>query len=427
MMPLLRIRALLGVLLLWAAVPAAAQTPTPAPTNDDCLVCHSDPETKRADGQPLVVDQGKYATSVHGQLELKCVDCHADIAAAELPHAEDLAPVECGTCHDAPVAAYRTSIHGQARAGGKTAAASCASCHGSHDILPSSDPASRTYHLNIASTCSQCHGSDAIIQQAGLHGGNVGAQFADSIHGLALSKMGLIVAPTCASCHGSHDVRPKGDAESRVNRGRMAATCGTCHEGIEHQYERGAHGQQVAKGNLRAPVCADCHSAHGIQSAQTADWRVDVVRECGTCHTESLHTYRDTFHGQVTELGYARIATCADCHGAHEMLPTSDPNSPVSDARRLSTCQKCHPSATAGFARFDPHANAHDHGRNPLLYYTAQFMQLLLWGVFSFFGLHSGLWFVKSWRVLKQRRAGSQGQAPKDASPSAGGHDEPGH
>jgi len=222
-------------------------------------------------------------------------------------------------------------------------------------------------------------------------------------------------------------VRGKGDAESRVNRQHLAATCGKCHEGIETQYVRGAHGQQVAKGNLRAPVCADCHSAHQIQPAQTADWRVGVVRECGTCHTESLSTYRDTFHGQVTELGYARIATCADCHGAHEMLPTSDPRSPVSAERRLSTCQKCHAGATASFAQFDPHANAHDHSRNPMLYYTAQFMQLLLWGVFSFFGVHSGLWFVRSWRVMRQRRMPPKTQSARGDSPSAGGPDEPRH
>lgn len=424
---MIRVRAALGVLLLWAAGPALAQAPPEAPTNDDCLMCHSDPETKRADGASLVVDQAVFAKSVHGQLELRCVDCHADLAAVELPHAEKLAPVDCGACHEQPVADYRKSIHAKARSEGLTVAATCASCHGSHDILGSKDPESRTYHLNLPATCGQCHGNDAVIRQAGLHGGNVASQFGDSIHGRALSKMGLVVAPSCASCHGAHDIRTKGDPDSRVNRARVASTCGRCHEGIELQYDRGAHGQQVAAGNPRAPVCADCHTAHQIQPAATPTWRVDVVNECGTCHTESLHTYRDTFHGQVTELGYARVATCADCHGAHGMLPRSDPRSPVSDERRLSTCQKCHPTANANFAKFDPHANALDHERNPVLSFTAQFMQLLLWGVFSFFGVHSGLWFVRSWRVVRQRRAERDAGTPPSASASTGGHDEPRH
>jgi hypothetical protein len=420
-----RARAALGVLLLCVAAPARAQSAPPAPSNDDCLVCHSDPETKRADGQSLAVDPAVYAKSVHGQLELQCVDCHADLAGVELPHVEKLQPAQCASCHDEPVAAYQKGVHAKARAEGQPAAATCASCHGTHDILPSEHPESRSYHLNLPATCGQCHGNEAIIAQAHLPGGNVASRFGDSIHGRALTRMGLVVAPSCASCHGAHDVLGKGDPGSRVHRSQLAATCGTCHEGIERQYVQGAHGQQVAKGNLRAPVCADCHSAHGIQPAQTPSWRVEVVNECGTCHTESLHTYRDTFHGQVTELGYSRVATCADCHGAHEMLPKSDPRSPVSDERRLSTCQKCHPGATANFARFDPHANAHDRERNPILFFTAQFMQLLLWGVFSFFGIHSGLWFVRSWRVLRQRRSVSAIRPPRGASPSDGGDDEP--
>ncbi len=39
------------------------------------------------------------AASVHGSLH--CVSCHADLEGKELPHGEELAPVDCGTCHDA--------------------------------------------------------------------------------------------------------------------------------------------------------------------------------------------------------------------------------------------------------------------------------------------------------------------------------------
>ncbi len=397
--------ALLGAL---AVFPVSAQqnagTPPTSPANDDCLTCHNDPEAKRADGRSVAVDPAPFAKSVHGQLELRCVDCHADPAAAELPHPEKLAPVECATCHDAAVTAFKKSSHSLALDAGRVGA-SCVDCHGAHDILASKDPESRTYHLELADTCGQCHGGQASAK--GLPGGDVAGAFHDSIHGRALDRAGLLVAPSCVSCHGAHDILGKSAPDSRVHRGKVPAMCGTCHEGVKRTFEQSIHGQLFAKGDSRAPVCVSCHTAHSIQRAQADAFRVGVVDSaCGECHVESLHTYRDTFHGQVTELGFAQVATCADCHGAHEQFPQTDRRSLVSAENRLATCQKCHARANANFAMYDPHANAHDHDRSALLFYSGRFMQLLLAGVFGFFGVHTGLWFVRSLKEVRSRRAG---------------------
>lgn len=88
------------------------------------------------------------------------------------------------------------------------------------------------------------------------------------------------------------------------------------------------------------------------------------------------------------------------------MVPASDPRSPVSAERRVATCQKCHEGANANFAAYQPHADPNDRHQNATLYYTSRFMTLLLGGVFAFFGLHSGLWFVRSWKDMKARRGG---------------------
>jgi hypothetical protein len=401
--------ALLGSLVVVPAYaqPSAGAAP-PAPTNDDCMMCHSDPEAKRADGSPVAVDADRFAASVHGQLELTCTDCHASLAAAELPHPEDLPKAECSACHDTAVTAYGASVHARARAADAPRGATCADCHGAHDIQPSSEPQSRTYHLNLARTCGACHGEQA--PGARMPGGNVLAQFQDSIHGHALSRSGLLVAPSCASCHGAHDIRDNASAESRVHRTNVPGMCGDCHAGVERIYRESIHGQLAAQGSARAPVCIDCHTAHEVQRAQQDEFRLRVVsRACGECHEESLATYRDTFHGQVTELGYAEVATCADCHSAHAQFPQSDPRSRVAPQNRLKTCQQCHPSATANFAQYDPHADAHSHERSALLYYSGRFMQLLLAGVFGFFGIHTGLWFARSLKELRARRAGDPG------------------
>jgi hypothetical protein len=387
------------------------------PDNETCLACHGDPALVGSTGKRLGVDGAKFGGSIHGNLGLACVDCHADLkTTSEFPHAEKLGRVDCSGCHDVAVASYNRSIHAFARRqDAASVAATCADCHTPHEIRAARDPASTTYALNLPATCSRCHGDPAIIKQGHIAIGNVADMYKDSIHGRAVSRSGLLVAANCTSCHGSHDIRPSADALSRVNRANIPATCGACHEGIKTQYAAGVHGTASSSGNGRAPVCADCHSAHQIQRADVSAWQLDVIRECGTCHVSNIRTYRDTFHGQVTSLGFVRVATCAACHGAHAILPSADERSMTSKARVLSTCQQCHPNATEGFAQYDPHADKHNRDRNPVLYYASQFMTWLLFGVFGFFGLHAVLWLPRGFAERRRQRLREEPR-PEDES-----------
>ncbi len=392
-----------------SSVTVFAQTARPtvpkAHANDDCLACHGDPSADR----PVL--PAVFGASIHGQSGVNCVDCHRDVATAELPHAGKLAAVTCATCHDQPAAQYDRSVHAEARraAPATSVAASCKDCHGTHDIRPAVDPESHTYHLNLAATCGKCHGNPDIIKRGRIRIGNVVQLFQDSIHGLALTKAGLMVAPACTDCHGSHQILRKSNSGSRIFRTNVPATCGKCHEGVQHRYEDGIHGTAMRSGNTFAPVCSTCHSAHQIQRVDVESWKLQVLRECGSCHTESIKTYRDTFHGQVTSLGFVRTAACADCHGPHDIFPKRDPRSTVSPARIVSTCGKCHAGATAAFARYDPHADKHNKARNPTLYYAARFMTSLLVFVFAFFGVHTTLWFARS---VRAKHAGQQAGPP---------------
>ena len=410
----MRLGGVLAAFLLTAAsLRAAAPPPPKPPANDDCLSCHEDPSAKRANGSSIFVDKKVFGDSVHGAAGASCVDCHQDLAlTTDFPHSEKLAPVDCAVCHASQVEEYHQSVHARERGKSKASkAATCTDCHGIHDILPSKDAASRTNHFNLPTTCLRCHANIAVVPGAGGPAVNQPALFHDSIHGKALEKSGLKVAPNCANCHGAHAIRdPRTDPESLVFRSKVPATCGSCHSKILDEYSASIHGEQLAKGNQKVPVCADCHTAHAITAAPEVR-RLQILHECGGCHESHLKTYRDTYHGQVSAMGFSRVATCADCHTAHEIHPAGDARSSVGPAKRLATCQKCHPGVGASFAKYDPHADTHDRGRSQLLWATSLFMKILLVGVFAFFGVHTVLWFPRSVKARRDTDAKKNGES----------------
>ncbi len=375
------------LLVLLAAWPLGAQ---------ECLACHSDATMTDANGHSLFVDGQKFGSSIHGGL--KCNDCHAGIKG--YPHPDKMAPVACKNCHADEAEALKTSVHADGREH------PCTSCHGdAHAIYPKTDPRSAVYPLNVPKTCGQCHGVNGMAGKHGLP--SVYPNYMDSIHGFALSQEGLLVAANCQSCHGSHHILSHNDPQSSTYKMNVPATCGACHAKIETDFEAGAHGHAIAKGNGKAPVCTDCHTAHTIVQPTESKFRMQSTPICGNCHKDKFSTYRDTFHSQLGFLGgYVETARCWDCHRAHDVRPTSDPDSPVNPAHLIATCGQCHAGANASFVKYDPHANAHDRKRNPGLYYVRLFMNLLLVSVLTFFLLHTILWIIRSrLRQLKNRAA----------------------
>jgi len=385
-------------LTLFASALLAAPTPGIAQTAADCLACHGEAGMQDGAGHGIGVDGQKFGASIHGSLT--CNDCHAGIK--EYPHPEKAAPVECTSCHADEASGLAGSVHA-----GK-AEHPCASCHGdAHAIFPKSDSRSAVYPLNIPRTCGSCHGSEGMAKKHGLPG--VYSLYMDSIHGFALSKEGLLVAANCQSCHGSHRILSHTDPQSSTYKVNIPKTCGRCHAGSVADYMGGVHGKAVAAGNLKGPVCTDCHTAHSIAQPTEAAFRTQSTPVCGSCHKEKFSTYRDTFHSQLGALGgYVETARCWDCHGAHEILPASDPRSPVAPANLVKTCGKCHAGATVRFVQYQPHANARNRKQNPALYFVRLFMNLLLAGVLAFFALHTILWLIRS-RYDQVKRKSAQG------------------
>ncbi|HUV96443.1 MAG TPA: cytochrome c3 family protein [Acidobacteriaceae bacterium] len=368
----------------------------------ECLACHDDASMTDANGHSIAVDGKKFSTSIHGSLQ--CSDCHAGFKG--YPHPDKPAPVQCKTCHADEATGISGSVHAEA------SEHPCTSCHGdAHVIVAKSDRRSAVYPLNIPHTCGNCHGSDAMAKKHNLP--NVYPLYMDSIHGFALSKEGLLVAANCQSCHGSHRILSRKDPQSPTYKTNIPKTCGNCHAKIEADYEHGIHGKALAAGNLKAPVCTDCHTAHAILQPTEAAFRMQSTPICGSCHTDKFSTYRDTFHSQLGSLGgYVETARCWDCHAAHDVLPASDPDSPIHQTNLVKTCGRCHAGANESFVQYQPHANSRDRKLNPGLYFVRLFMNVLLISVLTFFVIHTLLWLIRSrYNQIKKKPA----EGEKDA------------
>lgn len=189
------------------------------------------------------------------------------------------------------------------------------------------------------------------------------------------------------------------DERALTQRQRIPLLCSGCHNKEYESYSKSIHGKVfVENKNPGAATCFDCHMEHLIPRVSEKEWKIALIKECGNCHARELDTYRRTFHGKVARLGYTTIAKCSDCHGAHNILPSSDKNSTLSENYILYTCRECHPGATMQFTKFYAHADEHDRNRYPLLYYTYISMTVLLMGVFAFFFTHTFLWAYRAMR-----------------------------
>ena len=115
---------------------AVAKGVKDAPVCTDChgehnILRHSDPTSRVA------------AANISAQV---CSPCHSSM---KLSQKYDLASDRFKTFSD--------SYHGLATEAGSVQVANCASCHGVHNIKPSSDSTSTIYKGNLAVTCGKCH------------------------------------------------------------------------------------------------------------------------------------------------------------------------------------------------------------------------------------------------------------------------------
>ncbi len=360
-----------------AGTAEVAAEPAPRPeakplADEDCMQCHIDKDLRREEGKrkgsSVAVPSNVLAGTPHEGMA--CIDCHADVK--EVPHAATLAEPACGHCHDEPVAQMKASIHGAAAAAGNPDAPGCADCHGKHRLLPKSHPDSLVHPKHVAATCAGCHSNPEVSKRNHFNVADPLKAYEQSVHFAALERGKA--AATCAECHGHHDIRKSADPASHTFKSNIPKTCGRCHVEVEKVYNRSVHGQALARGVTDSPSCADCHGEHDTRAKDDPKSMVSPMAisrtTCPRCHDNArmmskygieaskLGSYDDTYHGLALKGGLLVTANCASCHGIHDILPMSDPDSSIHPKNLVSTCGKCHPKANENFTRFTVHAGS---------------------------------------------------------------------
>jgi cytochrome b subunit of formate dehydrogenase len=359
-----------------------------------CTACHGQID-RDGDTVSLYIDEQNFSDSVHEGTA--CAQCHTDVTVSKERACETVqSAVDCSICHAEQVTEYQDSTHGTLHAEGDTDAPSCQDCHVKHATLDRDSPASPTYPRNVPTLCGQCHriGEKAATRIEAEVDDIVGS-YEDSVHGRALIESGLIVTATCADCHGAHSELPPEDPRALVNPQNIAGTCGVCHHGIEEEFRTSIHWSDDPDAEEEHPTCEDCHASHTISRIDKPGFRTRMMDQCGRCHTEQAETFFDTFHGKVSRLGGEGVAKCYDCHGTHDILPPTEPDSRLSRDNVVETCGQCHEGSHRRFAGYLTHATHHDRDRYPYLFWSFWGMTALLVGTLTFALLHTLAWVVR--------------------------------
>jgi predicted CXXCH cytochrome family protein len=314
-----------------------AAAPSNQGTEEYCLSCHDNPDLQMTlsggESVSLYVSPDQLSTAIHSPLGIECQACHTEIST--YPH---------------PEISYQTR---------------------------------REFSQSYALTCQKCHSS--IFEKA-----------QDSVHAKVAAENPD--APICTDCHGAHYTQSPDEPREHVS-----STCAGCHAEIFQDYKISIHGAALlGEDNPDVPVCTDCHGVHDIQDPRTEQFRIDSPEMCAGCHANEelmskygspadvYNLYSLSWHGVDVNVYKSRwptiwhdSAVCTDCHGIHDILDSSNPDSSVNPDNLLKTCQKCHPGVNENWT--DAWTGHHEISfeRTPWLFYVksfySSFTPVILW------------------------------------------------
>jgi len=317
-----------------------------------CLGCHG------VDGMEMTLGDGSTVNitipsqtmdhSVHPFLG--CADCHVGFSDDEHPYPsfENRRSLSarwvsaCRQCHSFESGVHATLVEAEK-------GLLCTDCHGSHAITK----------VAGQNDCLGCHS-----HTLSLTFGN-GVSGAMQVHADVLEKS-IHGSLRCVDCHFgfSGSEHPERSFFSpRDMTISHADSCRRCHFDKYTRSLESIHYAQLSQGNLKAPVCVDCHGSHAIQGGIKD--KIASAGRCRKCHEDIYDTYAKSVHGKVLLEGVSApanssnssnffangnavifpgaynqdVPVCADCHSAHEV---SNPHEADFRNNTPQMCGNCH-------------------------------------------------------------------------------------
>jgi cytochrome b subunit of formate dehydrogenase len=115
------------------------------------------------------------------------------------------------------------------------------------------------------------------------------------------------------------------------------SSCIDCHEKSRHET---VISEDLSHSVHDGMECLDCHSDKDTLPHKTETGFFSGWQGCSVCHESEAEEYE--IHGRVTRIEDEEIPSCSDCHGDHDILPSSAKLSKTNPANLLTTCGVCH-------------------------------------------------------------------------------------
>ena len=194
--------------------------------------------------------------------------------------------------------------------------------------------------------CDICHGKPELTKK--LASGRVISLYVDS----TMLANSIHAEQNCLDCHADITKIPHLEHTKKVNCAQchyLGNPIGTPQTERYKQYEESVHGKAAAAGNEKAPICQDCHGYHDVikhTNPNSKLYKLNISKTCGRCHLDIYSTFKESVHGQAIEANNVDSPACTDCHGEHTIRSPEDAESTVFPTNISKTCPKCHAAET---------------------------------------------------------------------------------
>ncbi len=306
-----------------------------------CLNCHAKQGIvkKFQNGETVsaYVDSEQFKACVHNFLT--CSNCHTEFSPDKHPSRrfrsqkqyQIMASRSCRSCH--PDNKIREKpVHASLLRGEKEGRPNiCTECHGAHTISP---VAGGQTFVNEGNYCLSCHG----------YGLNMSFRNGETIS-LTIDRTDLENSVhdklSCSDCHYGFSSEEHPRRNFRTKREYSLASsesCRRCHFDKYTKTMESIHFSMLSQGNLKAPVCTDCHGSHSISHGSKD--RAVTTKRCQQCHPEIYSIYAKSVHGTALfDENNQDVPICIDCHKAHDIR---NPLTMEYHERIPEMCANCH-------------------------------------------------------------------------------------